>query len=111
MQNRGHEFHHNFAPHHWKRTQAALKDVLHNTKPADFFYKGQVCNYSKKGLYFESNMDLLPEDEISILVKRGAVGETHILDIQIVWYKELQDSSFNLGYGAMLRGRRKIDVR
>ena len=87
------------------------KDVLHSTVPADFFYRGQVCNYSKKGLYFESNTDLLPKDEISVLVKRGVVDETHILDIQIVWCKELQDSSFDLGYGAMLKGRRKIDIR
>ena len=87
------------------------KDVLHSTEPADFFYKGRVCNYSKKGLYFESDTDLLPEDEISILVKKGAVGETHVLDIQIVWCKELQTSSFGLGYGAILKGRHKIDIR
>ena len=85
------------------------KDVLHSTEPADFFYKGQVCNYSKKGLYFESDTDLLPEDDISIVVKRGAVAETHILDVLIVWCKELQNSSFDLGYGAMLKGRRKIE--
>ena len=46
------------------------RDVLHNTDPADFFYKGRVCNYSKRGLYFESNIDLLPGHEVSILVKK-----------------------------------------
>ena len=33
--------------------------ILHNTSPADFFYKATMYNFSNKGLYFESNEDLL----------------------------------------------------
>jgi hypothetical protein len=87
------------------------KSILHNTRPADFFRKGKVFNYSKKGLYFESSGDLQKEDEISILIKRCAHGKIHVLDVKIVWCQELQDSSFDVGYGASLKGKRKIDIR
>lgn len=87
------------------------KSILHNTTLADFFRKGKVLNYSQKGLYFESSGDLQEEDEISILVKRRAHGKIHILDVKIMWCKELQDSSFEVGYGATLKRKRKIDVR
>ena len=87
------------------------KDILHNTDPGDFFYRGKVCNYSKRGLYFESNVDLLPEDEISILVKKGSNDVTYLLNVKIIWSKELQGASFDLSYGASLKERHKIGVR
>ena len=40
--------------------------ILHDTSPPDFFYKGIMYNFSKTGLYFESNEDLLQGHEISI---------------------------------------------
>ena len=87
------------------------KDILHNTDPGDFFYRGKVCNYSKKGLYFESNVDLQPGDKVSILVKRASNDVTHLLDVKIIWSKQLQGESFDLAYGASLKQRRKIGVR
>jgi hypothetical protein len=87
------------------------KDILHNTDPSDFFYRGKVCNYSEKGLYFESNVDLLPGDKVSILVKRVSNDVTHLLDVKIIWSKHLQGESFDLAYGASLKKRRKIGVR
>lgn len=84
-------------------------DILHNTDPADFFYKGRVLNYSEKGLYFESNEDMLPEDEICIQIRNRSNDETYLLDVKIEWCKELQDSSFDLGYGVSLKERRKLD--
>ena len=87
------------------------KSILHNTRPADFFRKGKVFNYSKKGLYFESSGDLQEEDEISILIKRRAHGKIHVLDVKIVWCREIQDSLFETGYGARLQRKRQIDIR
>jgi len=84
-------------------------DILHNTVPADFFYKGRVLDYSGNGLYFESNVDMLPGDEISILIRNRSNDEAYYLDVKIKWYKELQGSKFNLGYGASLEKRRKMD--
>ena len=79
--------------------------------PVIFFYRGKVCNYSKRGLYFESNVDLLPEDEISILVKKDTNDVTYMLNVKIIWSKELQGVSFDVGYGAFLKERRTIGVR
>ena len=86
------------------------KAILHNTNPSDFFYRGEVLNYSKKGLYFESNMDLLPGDDIFILVKKRSNEVTYSLKVKIIWCKELQETSFDLGYGAKLREKRKLEV-
>ncbi len=85
------------------------RDALHNTDSADLFYRGEVRNYSKRGLYFESDVDLLREDKISILVERQPADGTYLVDVKIVWRRELQGSSFNLGYGATLQERRDID--
>ena len=85
------------------------KFILHDTDPSDFFYRGKVCNYSKRGLYFESNVDLLPEDKISILVNKNSDDLSYILDVKIIWVNELYDSKFDVGYGASII--RKIDRR
>ncbi len=87
------------------------KSILHNTHPGDFFYRGMVCDYSKKGLYFESNFDLLPEDEITILIKKNSNDLHYILDVKIRWYKELKESSFDIGYGASLKKCRELGIR
>jgi hypothetical protein len=83
------------------------KYILHDTDPGDFFYRGRVCNYSKRGLYFESNVDLLPKDKITILVNRNSDELTYILDVKIEWCKELNDSKFDVGYGASVTGKRE----
>jgi hypothetical protein len=88
------------------------KHILHSTNPPDFYYRGRVCNYSKTGLYFESNVDLLPDDEIHILVKKNFHSEDephHALNVKIVWCKQLQGASFDLGYGATLKQRDWMD--
>ena len=85
------------------------RDVLHNTDSADLFYGGEVCNYSKRGLYFESNVDLQRGDNISILVEKHATEGTQLVDVKIVWRKELQGLSFDRGYGAILQRRRDTD--
>ena len=85
------------------------RDALHNTNSGDLFYKGEVYNYSKQGLYFESNIDLKVGDNISILVEKQSEEDTHLIDVKVVWRKELRDSSYGLGYGASLQERRDID--
>ena len=85
------------------------KYILHDTDPGDFFYRGKVCNYSKRGLYFESNVDLLPEDKITIMVYKNSDDLTYILNVKIIWVKELYDSKFDIGYGATII--REIDRR
>ena len=80
--------------------------ILHSTSPPDFFYSGTMYNFSTGGLYFESNEDLLQGHEISIVIKKSPhqfIKKSHqYFDVKIIWYRELQNSSYQIGYGAEL---------
>lgn len=79
-------------------------DILHNTRPPDFFYRGTMYNFSTGGLYFESGEDLLQGDEISLSIKKPPpqfIKKTRqYYDVKIIWCRVLQDSSYQVGYGA-----------
>jgi len=80
--------------------------ILHNTNPPDFFYSGAMYNFSKKGLYFESNEDLLQGDEISISIKEPPAQfskkSDQYFNVKIMWCRDLQESAYQVGYGAKL---------
>ena len=80
--------------------------ILHNTSPPDFFYKGTMYNFCKKGLYFESDEDILQGHEITISISKPPQQFTkkshQYFDVKIIWYRELQNSSYQIGYGAEL---------
>jgi hypothetical protein len=80
--------------------------IMHNTIPPDFLYRGTMSNFSKGGLYFESNEDLLQGHEISISIKKPPqlffIKANQYFDIKILWCKELQGSTYQVGYGAKL---------
>jgi hypothetical protein len=80
--------------------------ILHDTSPPDFFYKGTMYNFSKKGLYFESNEYLLQGHEISISINKPpqqfTIKPHQKFSVKIMWYQELQGSSYQSGYGAKI---------
>jgi hypothetical protein len=80
--------------------------ILHNTNPPDFLYSGAMYNFSTWGLYFESNEDLLQGDEISISIKEPPAQflkkSDQYFDVKIMWCRDLQGSSHQVGYGAKL---------
>jgi hypothetical protein len=80
--------------------------IMHNTNPPDFFYSGTMYNFSTVGLYFESNEDLLKGDKISVSIKRPPAQfinkSAQYIDVKIMWAQDLQDSSYQVGYGAKL---------
>ena len=80
--------------------------IMHNTNPPDFFYSGTMYNFSAEGLYFESNEDLLKGDQISISIKEPPPqlkkDTDQYINIKIMWARDLQDSSYQVGYGAKL---------
>ena len=80
--------------------------ILHDTSPPDFFYKGTMYNFSKKGLYFESDEDLLQGNEISISINKPPklfkIEPNQNFSVKIMWHQELQYSSYQSGYGAKL---------
>ena len=80
--------------------------ILHNTNPPDFFYRGTMYNFSLGGLYFESNEVLLEGDEISVSIKQPprqlAKAAEQYLVVRIMWSRQLEDSAYQIGYGAKL---------
>ena len=80
--------------------------ILHNTRPADFFYKGTMYNFSKGGLYFESNEDLLQGHEIAISIKKPPQQfikkPQQYFNVKIMWCLEIEGSSYQVGYGAKI---------
>jgi hypothetical protein len=80
--------------------------LLHNTNPPDFFYRGTMYNFSTGGLYFESDQDLLPGDEISISITNPppqfAKKNHQYFDVRIMWCSVLRGASYQVGYGAKL---------
>ena len=80
--------------------------IMHNTNPPDFFYSGTMYNFSTGGLYFESNEDLLKGDEISVSIKEPPAQfidkSEQYIDVKIMWAKDLQNSPYQVGYGAIL---------
>lgn len=69
-------------------------------------HKARMFNYSKDGVYFESDSVLNPGMQIYIGIQNSPyaslpdVLEYHLA--QIVWQKKLKDSFFRFGYGAKL---------
>ena len=80
--------------------------ILHSTNPTDFFYSGTMYNFSKRGLYFESNEDLLEGHEISISIinpnQKVPKNPHQYFNVKILWCKELKSSPYQVGYGAKL---------
>jgi hypothetical protein len=65
-----------------------------------------MFNYSKKGLYFESEEDLLQGHEISISVNKPLPqfpkNPHQHFHAKIVWCQKLSGSPYKVGYGAKL---------
>ena len=80
--------------------------ILHSTNPTDFFYSATMYNFSKRGLYFESNEDLLKGHEISISIKKPPqqflIKPRQHFDVKIMWCRVTEKSSYQLGYGAKI---------
>jgi Tfp pilus assembly protein PilZ len=72
-------------------------DILSpEVKPA-----GKMYNFSKQGLYFESNHNFLPLEEI--FVEIIDTEQELLFDVEIIWRKELIDAPFRYVYGAKFK--------
>ena len=83
-----------------------------------FLYRARLANYSRSGIYFETDLLLYPEAEVYV----GVQDKNHILFsedhgsflVNIIWRKRLNESSFNYGYGAKLNfdeARKKLQIK
>jgi hypothetical protein len=73
---------------------------------AGTLHKAKMFNYSKEGLYFESDSRLKKGMQIYIGIKNSPyVTQPDVLAYHrgvIQWYRELEDSFFTYGYGVRL---------
>lgn len=72
-------------------------------------HEARMGNYSKNGLYFESDFYLAPGTEIFIGIAKSpypsGAGLYECYRAVIRWRNELEESSFTYGYGAELKSR------
>ena len=80
--------------------------ISHDIVLPDILYDGKIYNFSNDGVYFESNEQILEGDEISITVTKKPQNERvdtpKTFDVEILWRKEIQGTSYRYGYGAKL---------
>ena len=78
-------------------------DILSSeVKPA-----GKMYNFSQQGLYFESNQNFLPLEEVFVeIIDHVSPSDTEqelLFDVEIIWRKELIDAPFRYVYGAKFK--------
>lgn len=70
---------------------------------AGIFYKATMLNYSKNGIYFETDSFLEPGAEIYLGIEDSShasfVDEFECKLARIIWRKKLKKSFYNYGYG------------
>ncbi len=81
-------------------------NVSHTVASSDATHSGKMFNFSKRGVYFESDQSLHPGQDIALGI--AASAETYrndinfLFDVKIIWRKALEDSQFGFGYGGKL---------
>jgi Tfp pilus assembly protein PilZ len=78
-------------------------EIYHDSLSPDVFYAATMHNFSKGGLYFESDQSLKIGDQINLRIKHpppSANENIYELGVEIIWRKDLHYSFFKYGYGA-----------
>ena len=79
-------------------------EVSHDNLLPDVFYPARMYNFSRGGLYFESDQRLYIGDYINYRVKYPAQpsgNDTHYqFGVEILWRQQPQHSSLKYGYGS-----------
>jgi Tfp pilus assembly protein PilZ len=77
--------------------------MSHDVSINNIVHPGKMYNFSKGGLYFESDQKIYPGEDIYVALGIHADSpgkDTQLLfEVKIIWHQELQDSSFSYGYG------------
>lgn len=77
--------------------------ISHDVSTNGNIYPGQMFNFSKGGLYFESDQVIYPGEDIyvALAIHAGSPGkETQLLfEVKVLWRIVLEDSFCGYGYG------------
>jgi Tfp pilus assembly protein PilZ len=94
------------AENHEKREKARFDEyrpISVKDLNADIFFNATMLNYSKNGMYFETDSILEPGAEIYLGIEDSSyesfVDEFECKLARIIWRKELKKSFYNYGYG------------
>jgi len=81
-------------------------DISHDLLAHKHIYKGRLRNFSKGGLYFESDQSIFPGEEVFLKFQNqpDSINDDIVAQlpfgVKIVWQNDLSDSLFRFGYGA-----------
>jgi len=81
-------------------------DISHDLLAHNHIYKGKLYNFSKDGLYFESDQSILPGEEVFLKFQHqpDSVNDDIMAQlpfgVKIIWQKDLSGAFFRFGYGA-----------
>ena len=77
--------------------------VSHEILTDDKIHTGKMLNFSRGGIYFESDQVIYKGDEILLKVlmlsNRPDDYEQFPIDVEIIWVRELNRSAYKYGYG------------
>jgi Tfp pilus assembly protein PilZ len=77
--------------------------IAYTIASSDTIRSGKMFNFSKGGIYFESEQSLPPGQDIVLDLATNAESDDDdicfLFDVKIIWRKSLQDSSLPYGYG------------
>ncbi len=75
--------------------------ISHDATSNDIIHPGRIFNFSRGGLYFESDQTLYPGEEVFIgTINQADSSDTHLLfEVKIVWQKELRGGPLRYGHG------------
>jgi Tfp pilus assembly protein PilZ len=75
--------------------------ISHDASSNDIIHPGKMYNFSRGGLYFESDQTMYPGEEVFIgTISQAVSSDTHLLfEVKIIWQKELRDAPLRYGYG------------
>ena len=79
--------------------------LSHDVSTNDLIHAGKLYNFSKGGLYFESDQTIYPGQDIFVglvIHADSPAKDTQLLfEVKIVWHKQLRDSAYRYGYGGI----------
>ena len=77
--------------------------VSHDVSTNDVTHAGKMFNFCKDGLYFESDQNIYPGQDIfvGLAIHADSPGKDAqlIFEVKIIWHKQLRDSPFRYGFG------------
>ena len=81
--------------------------ISHDILSSEVTPAGKMYNFSQQGLYFESNQNFLPLEEVFVEiidhVRPSDTEQELLFDVEIIWRKELIDAPFRYVYGAKFK--------